>query len=233
MNIDQDDQDCGDDSSGWLTSYADMMTLIACFFILMIAFANFDPVGFSTKARKLSSAFKGQYKSSYVKLKRITEEVSKHPKLKKLFKISLVDTELVVTFSSSVLYEAGKSDLTESIQPFIDTLIEIIRAQAKTYMIMVEGHASGHEGRQEGISDLWALSSLRAAHVANRFEFFGYRPKQIVAIGKGESSPLFPEIDEKGGVVEDAARQNQTVLIRILEPKKELKKVKFGFGIFF
>ena len=38
--------DEGDESEAWLVSYADMMTLIACFFILMMAFANFDPIGF-------------------------------------------------------------------------------------------------------------------------------------------------------------------------------------------
>ncbi len=231
--MDFDDEEIGEVSEAWLVSYADMMTLLACFFILMIAFANFDPVGFTTKAQKFSNAFKGTYKSSDAKLKRITEEISRHPKLKKLLKISLKETELLVTFSSSILYANGESKLKDDMLPFVDTFVEIVRAQAKTYRIMVEGHTSSYEGRKIGIKNLWALSSERASHIANRFEYFGYQPKKIVVIGKGESAHLYVEVDKKGNVIPEGARQNQTVLIRILEPKKEVKKVKFGFGIFF
>ena len=35
-----------DEEELWLVSYADMMTLVACFFILMMAFANYEPAGF-------------------------------------------------------------------------------------------------------------------------------------------------------------------------------------------
>ena len=31
-----------DEGEGWLVSYADLMTLIACFFILMVSFADFS-----------------------------------------------------------------------------------------------------------------------------------------------------------------------------------------------
>ncbi len=231
MNIEEEDvEEAGE---GWLVSYADMMTLIACFFILMMAFANYDPVGFTTKSKKLASAFRGRYKSSDVKLTRITEEVSRHPQLKKMFKISMKDSELLVTFSSSLLYAPGEFKLTPEQEPFLDTFIDIVRAQAKTYRIMVEGHASSYEGRKLGDSDLWSISAKRAAKVASRFEYFGYGPDKIVVIGKGESAPLVPEVDDKGNINEEAARQNQTVMIRILEPKRKVKSVKFGFGIFF
>jgi chemotaxis protein MotB len=233
MNLDNDD-DIEESGEGWLVSYADMMTLIACFFILMMAFANYDPVGFSTKARKLATAFKGQYKSSNVKLQRITEEMSRHPKLKKMLKISKTDSELIITFSGSILFAAGQDQLSESLLPLVDTFVEIIRAQAKSYRILVEGHASSYEKRLLGDKlNLWVLSAARASYIASRFEFFGYQADHIVVLGKANAEPLFPEIDEKGNVNLEAAKQNQTVLIKVLEPKRKVKNIKFGFGIFF
>lgn len=78
------DEGGGDD---WLVSYADMMTLIACFFILMMAFANYDPAGFNKKAIELSKSFnKDKYKSSELKMKELMEEVSKHPEITKKLK---------------------------------------------------------------------------------------------------------------------------------------------------
>ena len=70
----------GGEEEVWLISYADMMTLIACFFILMMAFANYDPAGFNKKAIELSKSFnKDKYKSSEIKMKELMEELVKHP----------------------------------------------------------------------------------------------------------------------------------------------------------
>lgn len=49
---------------GWLVSYADLMTLIACFFILMMAFANYDPVGFNKKAKEISKHFNQGFRTN-------------------------------------------------------------------------------------------------------------------------------------------------------------------------
>ena len=69
---------------GWIVSYADMMTLIACFFILMMAFANYEPAGFTRKTKEIAKHFnKDKYKSSDTKLTQIQEEIAMHPELKK------------------------------------------------------------------------------------------------------------------------------------------------------
>jgi flagellar motor protein MotB len=46
-----------DDSEGWLISYADMMTLVACFFILMTTFANYDTSTFEVVAKEVKKTF--------------------------------------------------------------------------------------------------------------------------------------------------------------------------------
>ncbi|MCR9204350.1 MAG: hypothetical protein NXH75_07230, partial [Halobacteriovoraceae bacterium] len=119
--------DAGDDGGdGWLVSYADMMTLIACFFILMMAFANYDPPGFQKKAEELSKSFnKGKYKSSELKLDELTDEVSKHPELEKKAKVTKVDGNIAITFSSNVLFEDGKTDLTRAAESTLDILVDI------------------------------------------------------------------------------------------------------------
>ena len=53
--MEEDDQPKEADAGTWLTSYADLMTLIACFFILMVAFANFEDPVFQKRQLNLES----------------------------------------------------------------------------------------------------------------------------------------------------------------------------------
>ena len=47
----------GSDEVAWLTSYADMMTVLCCFFILLVSMANFDPVQFGQMMEKIAEHF--------------------------------------------------------------------------------------------------------------------------------------------------------------------------------
>src|SRR6056297_3374748 len=43
-------------SPAWMTTYGDMMTLLLCFFVLLLSFANVDEVKFSTAMYFLQGA---------------------------------------------------------------------------------------------------------------------------------------------------------------------------------
>lgn len=223
--------DDGDGGEDWLVSYADLMTLIACFFILMMAFANYDPVGFNVKAEQLSKHFrKAKNKSSTMKFSEITEEVAKH-ELEDRSKVSVKDGELVIKFSSSVMFDNAKADLKPEVLQTLDSLIDIIKVSNLNYRILVEGHSDDDlsGGR---FDSQWAVSSARAARVAERFEYFGFPSDRIVPIGRGDGSPLVDSKAKDGSKDPIKAKMNRRVVIRLLEPR-EKKKVKFGLGVYF
>ncbi len=228
----------GDDDGGgddWLVSYADMMTLIACFFILMMAFANYDPAGFSKKADELSKSFnKDKYKSSEVKLDEISEEVSRHPELEKKAKITKVDGNIAITFSSNVLFNDAQTELSSSAEATLDLIVDIIKSKTKNYRVLIEGHSDPIEHKSNPKTDSsWELSAIRAAKVLMRFEKMGFSPKRLSAISKGDSQPLVDFIDKKGELITKNLQQNRRVIIKVIEPINDKQKVKFGFGIYF
>lgn len=220
---------------GWLVSYADMMTLVACFFILMMAFANYDPVGFNKKAKELSQAFnQGKYKSSEVKLSELSEEISRHPELQKKAKITLKDAELIISFSGSMIYDKGSPELKTDVIENLDVLIDMIRSRDPNYMIVIEGHSDPIEFKESKFySSSWELASMRAAKVLARFEYFGFNSQKISAITRGDSLPVLPNFNEKGELIESNAVENRRVTIKVVEPKDQQEKLKFGFGIYF
>ena len=215
----------------WLISYADMMTLIACLFILMMAFAHFDPIGFSAKAEKFSKAFRrDKNKSSSIKLSEITEEVARH-ELKDRAKISLKDDELVVTFSTSTLFQNGQHELTPTADQLLDSMVDVIKITNPSYRILIEGH-SDDDLRGTSFKTQWELSVARAAFIAHKFENYGFPKNRIVPIGRGDSQLIVDSLSKNGDRMEKKARLNRRVVIRLLEPTKK-EKVKFGLGIYF
>jgi chemotaxis protein MotB len=224
-----------DDGGGedWLVSYADMMTLIACFFILMMAFANFDPVGFNIKAEKLSESFRrDKFKSSQQDLKFIREELTHHPEMKKKMKISVKDGELVVVFSGGVLFRNAEYKLDDQTIQTVDSLIDIIKTTNQNYRILVEGHADD-DLEETDIQSNWHISSLRASSVIERFSYYGFPMQNLSIAAKGDTQKVVDSIDKgTGKFIEANAKMNRRVVIRVLEPRTK-KKVKFGFGIYF
>ncbi len=226
------DEGGGDD---WLISYADMMTLIACFFILMMAFANYDPAGFNKKAVELSKSFnKDKYKSSELKMKELMEEISKHPEVTTKAKISVRDGEIVVSFSGSILFNEGDHNLAPESLSSLDVLIDIIKTKRKNYRVIIEGHSDAFESAKSKVADnAWELGAIRSAKVLSRFEYYGFESNRLAATTKGDAEPLVEEVDEKGNIVNKNLDENRRVVIKVLEPIDDKKKVKFGFGVYF
>jgi len=224
-----------DTSSLWLVSYADMMTLICCFFILMMAFANYDPPGMSVKMEQVSKAFgKDKYKSSSTKFTQLQEEVAKHPELKDLIKTSIVDNALLITFSGSVLFDKEAHELTEESRFLLDALIDLIKIKDSNYRILVEGHDDNQPiTKSNKYPSHWALSSARASSVVTRFEYFGFDPQNLVAIGLGDTNPIAPNEDEKGDPIPENMRLNRRIVIKVLEPMNKGKMQKLGLGVYF
>lgn len=222
------------DDAGWLVSYADMMTLIACFFILLMAFANFDPVGFSKKTKIVSKAFrKNKYKSSDLKLKNIEEEMAKHPEIKKMAKVTVEDGQLVMTLSGTVLFEKGSHTLNSKSQNLLEELVGIIKGQNINYKILAEGHTDHLDATySKKYSNNWEVSSARAAIVISYFEKAGFAPRQLIAVGKADTMPLKENSDNLGNNIESNMLENRRVVIKVLE-YRDPEKVKLGLGVYF
>ena len=221
-----------DNGELWLVTYADMMTLIACFFIIMTAFAAYDPVGFQRQAEEVSKYFRiGKFKSSDEKGKYIEEEIARHPELPKNTKVSLRDSVLKITFSGSAVFKNQAYELDAETLTTVDNLIDIIKTSNPDARILIEGHADDQlvNGRGRGN---WDLSSMRAAEIVKRFEYYGFPPEHLTAVAKGNSIPLVKSKDSEGNTIEDLARVNRRAMIIVLEPT-EKERVKLGLGVYF
>ena len=225
----------GDDGETWLLSYADLMTLLASFFILMMAFANFDPVQFGEDAETVSKSFKKvKQQSSKDLLKQLKDEIENHTELKEMTGVEIDNETLTIDFRGNVLITSGETKLTEGTAALIDSLVELIMGKNPDYKIIIEGHTDDSPvSNRKLYSSNWAVSSLRAASVLERFQYYGFDPQNLKLLGLGESSPEYPNRDENGQPIPENQALNRRVIIKVLTPRKDRDKVKLGFGAYF
>jgi chemotaxis protein MotB len=222
-----------DEAEGWITSYADLMSLLSCFFMLMMAFANYDPPGFEKKAKIIAETFKKSGAVSELDIEKLKGEIAHHPDFEDRLKISLKDGELVVVFSGSAVFGEGLSQLDASTLDMVDTLIEMIKSHNLEYRIMIEGHADKDEGLLANMNH-WSLSASRAANVIARFEYFGFKSEKMVAVAKGDREPVaeYKKGIKAGISPRVISKLNRRIVIRVLEPISN-KPIRMGFGVLF
>lgn len=217
----------------WIVSYADMMTLLFCFFVIMTSFANFDNTSVAQKSEKFSENFNPEgANDEKLQMEGLGQEISNLPDLKGIAQTVIKDGRLQIIFSSSILFSSGEIELSDEVSNKIDALISLIKSKNRDYRIIVEGHTDNSPTLEtSNFSSNWDLSAARAASIVERFVHFGLNPKQIVAVGYGDSRPAVPNFDKNGEPLRENQMLNRRVIIRVLKPinQKKLKEMHDSF----
>lgn len=222
-----------DEGEGWLTSYADLMSLLTCFFMLLMVFANYDTPGTQQKARIVAETFNKNGAVAELDLEKLKSEMAHHPDFENRTKITLKDGELAIVFTGSAVFAEGSHTLDTSTLDMVDTLIEMIKTHDLEYRVLIEGHADKDEGLLANTSH-WSLSAARSAGVIGRFEYFGFKSEKMVAIAKGDREPVseYKKGIKAGISPRVISKLNRRVVIRVLEPISK-KTVRMGLGVLF
>lgn len=179
------------DEGGWLTTYADMMTLLMTFFVLLFAMSTLDPVkleqfGDSTKKDKGSAK-----KSKKVSLSQINKEVKKlvvEQELSSQVTVSMNARGVTLGIASDLAFGSGTAILSGPIKSFLVKLVSTM--EKATYAIAVEGHTDNDPIRSSQFPSNWELSAARASAVIRYLTEQGIAADKFRAIGFGDTVPL-------------------------------------------
>jgi chemotaxis protein MotB len=202
--------DDGENLDRWLLTYADLITLLLAFFIVMYSMSQID----AKKFGKMSNALSGVLKGGGVAIKmgddigtapgkgvmKIGHLISIGQKIKERFSnmeendmVSSEITErgLVIHIMEKALFAPGSATLTERAQRTLNIVAEEIK-NADNH-IRIEGHTDNIPINTSRYPSNWELSSTRATEVVRYFiENFKLPPEKISALGYGEYRPIKP-----------------------------------------
>lgn len=157
----------------WLINYADLMTELVCFFVILYA---------------LSAALNKNVQNAKSQVDEMMKKGEMHGETKidkDGLKISLEEQ------GNASFFASASADTTPEIDTMIQKLAPILRNLSKDHDIIVEGHTDNQGIRNEYYDSNWELSTSRATSVARLLiDKYGISPARIGAIGYGQYRPI-------------------------------------------
>lgn len=225
-------EDAGVDD--WLMTYADMITLILCFFAILLSISVPKREEFSDMQSQLHEEFSAHNQadkpSIYVTpLDTHTENIpptgvttlaekteEKKPAIKQGDRLSIID------MNSASFFTAGSATLSDEGRNVLDKVLETIQSDKfKDYKITVEGHTDDLPISTLQFPSNWELSTARAAAVARYFLKHGVAPQRIRASGYADTFPKVPNRDTQGKAIPENQAQNRRVVIKLEKVEKD------------
>lgn len=198
---------------GWLLSYADLITNLLLFFVVLLSAANLS----KSKMQQISKAISGEAQPE--SLESIQKEIDKTITEKGLSDVvttKLQDDGLVVELKSGFVFPSGKAILNPSVEAPLAAMLTELKPYANTYSFAVEGHTDAtplQPGAQ--FASNWELSASRAISVRERMERVGIDARKIRVEGYADTRPLPEEELAKEPTTEARNARLRRVVVRV------------------
>ena len=203
------------DGGGWITTYADMITLLMCFFVIMYSA--------SEPSQSKWEQLKGGIESDVMNVKNQTPLPDLYNELEAKYDDPKDDNPdltidfnthgIVVSLGSASLFESGGATLKPDGRRVIKLLSKELRKRLMKYdlVIDVEGHTDDIPIKTAQFPSNWELSSSRAASVVKLITERGIDPTVVRAIGHADAFPKLPNRTKDGTALLENMASNRRV----------------------
>jgi len=205
--IDEDDPrvaKIGHPAPPWLINYADLMTELVCFFVILYALSAVLNKNVQKAAAEVKDVMKEEKMAGEVKM------------TKEGLKITLEESGGVSFFAS------GSADLSEHMKRNLDLLTPKFKQLLtdKKINILVEGHTDNIPISTVKFASNWELSSSRATNVVTYLiTTAGLPPELMAGVGYGEYRPIAPNDTDA-----NRAKNRRIVFLVKATQDKEIKQ---------
>lgn len=206
-----------EEKEDWLVTYADAITLLMAFFVLLLTFAEYDIPAFEEAAAAIKSNMSGTNTTSPIQLLRIdVQDIVYNMQADQVVKVDTDDKGITIELSSSAFYKPGSSALREEATPVLEKMAQTLLApRYQAYLVKIEGHTDDVPINTAQFPSNWELSAMRATQVVRLLISQGMEPIRLTASGFADTQPKVPNIDPEGNPVPDNQALNRRVVIRV------------------
>ena len=227
-----------DDDATWLVTYADLMTLLLVFFVLLYSLSSFEKETYKSKVETVLEQLKQDQKPNgffldlsedpdrKISLEDITGLRSRDATLSNMMNNLVRKTDpnqnittqsqkgkIVITLSGETLFSSGSAKLNPTALPVFNQMIQIFD-KFPEYTINIKGHTDDIPISTPVFPSNWELSAIRATTVLKYLISMGISPQRLTATGYGDILPQVPnttdENREKNRRVEFVLEKNET-----------------------
>ena len=189
--IDEEDCEvCKPFDQEWIFTYGDLVTLLFCFFVLLVSLCKTDV----EKIKQISASFKENPPGSPFVFSGQSSNLDKAAQqLEKLdvpddVEINASDKGVEVTFRRTVSFEQGSIEISEKAVKAMKKMLPIIGQMQND--IEISGHTDDTDVNNRFPSN-WEMSVARASAIAGFLQANKIAPERMQGVGYGDSRPRF------------------------------------------
>jgi chemotaxis protein MotB len=213
----------GEEESSWLVTYADLMTILLVFFVLLYTLSFFEKEKYRHAVEdikiKLDQNRKTANLRDFIDIRQNTDKqfsiediTGLHSRKKLLFNklvkfadsgtqanniaIVMKDGKIIVRVKGKALFKSGSASLNKDAAAIFDNIIKILK-KYPDYNINIKGHTDDVPISTPVFPSNWELSAVRATTVLKYLISKGISPSRLTATGYGDVMPLVPNTSEK------------------------------------
>jgi len=202
----------------WLISYADMVTLLMCFFLAMTSISKVDMGLFEAMRKGLRSDI-GKQKEVKTPLAEIQHDLdsllSEEKKAGNVL-VSKGPEGIILEFSSSAFYQVGKAEFSPEAGAILDKVTSAIKGISYyKFQIDIEGHTDNVPIKSLQFPSNWELSVNRATNIVKFLIDQGIGADRLKAAGYADTKPKLPNADSVGVAIPENQARNRRIVLRI------------------
>ncbi len=211
--------ECKEGAPEYMLTYGDMMTLLLCFFVLLLSMSTIDAKKFEIAATSFQNALNGvleelptvavhkeilqpklggdeQNKRIAMEAALEIKEAVKREELDEAVKVEVTESGIAIKILDPIGFDVGKAEIRPELAFLLDKLIEVVN-KTPGREIRVEGHTDNTPIRTRRFPSNWELSAARALTVVKFLYNQGKMdPAKLSAVGYGEYRPVAPNDKE-------------------------------------
>lgn len=209
----------GEPEEDWLVTFADMATLLLCFFIILFAVSQSDPESQKQLSQVLADAgFETSASTSedpYEQLVKETQELNEG-KFEQILFVTQKNRKLRLELASSAFFASGSAQFKqEALEPLAAIAEKLLPFLQDDIRIRIEGHTDDVPIATNQFPSNWELSSARASNVVRYLIAQGMPAERMAAVGFAETQPKAENTDITGSPIAANRELNRRVVIEL------------------
>ncbi|MDG1286004.1 MAG: OmpA family protein [Rickettsiales bacterium] len=209
-----------DDSEdeAWLSTYADCVTLLLCFFVILLSVSEPKIDKFEAITEAMTSGFVTDiielpFKSLYDDFQLIIEDNAVELDVAAEY----TDQGVRLDIGSTALFTSGSATLKQGAMPILREMVLAIKEMnLEDYRVEIEGHTDDVPIMGARFASNWELSAVRAAGVTRVMIAEGIEKERMQMAAFADVKPKVDNLDAQGLPISDNRALNRRIAVHIM-----------------
>lgn len=206
-----------DSGHEWLATYADAVTLLLAFFVMLVSFSTIDLVTFEQVqagiARDLGQRTVARPAAQLrAQLDALVDSLG----VADAVKVDTFNRGIALELAASTFFRTGSAEIRPESRTVLQRISEsLVAPRYSRFKISVEGHTDDSPPTIARFATNWELSGARAANIVRLFTENEIPPRRLRAVAFADTIPKLPNRDGTGNPLVENQSKNRRIVIRI------------------